>query len=243
MRIGEKPLADFIRKFERLAELDDLDRQALRGLSCSVQTVDAGRHLVREGDRPTECCLLVKGYACRYKVSVDGRRQIVSFHIPGDVIDLQHLHLAVADHHVATITSAEVAWIPKAALRAIARQRPALAEAMWRDTLIDASIFREWVLNVGRRDAKARVAHMLCEFAVRCEVAGFGPAESFAWPMTQEHIADATGLTSVHVNRTLKTLANDGALECSRGRYWVKDWTRLAQIGEFHQAYLHAVAA
>jgi CRP-like cAMP-binding protein len=114
---------------------------------------------------------------------------------------------------------------------------------MWRDTLIDASIFREWVLNVGRRDAKARVAHMLCEFAVRCDVAGLGPVESFAWPMTQEHIADATGLTSVHVNRTLKVLTQDGALECSRGRYWVRDWTRLGQIGEFHKAYLHAVAA
>jgi CRP-like cAMP-binding protein len=114
---------------------------------------------------------------------------------------------------------------------------------MWRDTLIDASVFREWVLNVGRRDAKARVAHMLCEFAVRCEDAGLGSAESFAWPMTQEHIADATGLTSVHVNRTLKALTLEGALECERGRYQVADWSRLTQIGEFDKAYLHAAAA
>jgi CRP-like cAMP-binding protein len=143
---------------------------------------------------------------------------------------------------VQTITAADVAWIPKANLRALARQRPAIAEAFWRDTLIDASIFREWVLNVGRRDAKSRVAHMLCEFVARCAAAGLGPAQRFVWPMTQEQIADATGLTAVHVNRMLKALSLDGAIERLPRGYGVRDWNRLKQIGDFDQTYLHAAA-
>jgi CRP-like cAMP-binding protein len=191
------PLACLTRKLESLARLDDADRQAIQSLPFTIQSVKARRYLVREGSTPTECCLLLSGYACRSKVTVGGGRQIVSFHIAGDIVDLQHLHLAVADHYVQTITDAEVAWIPMAKLRDLTRERPALDEALWRDTLIDASIFREWVLNVGRRDAKARVAHMLCEFAVRSEAAGLGRADRFEWPLTQEQIADATGLTTV----------------------------------------------
>lgn len=242
MHASLEPLACLTRKLGSLARLDDLDRQALSSLSCRMETVEARRTLIRE-DESSKCCLLLKGFACRHKVSANGRRQIVSFHIAGDIVDLQQLHFGVADHHVQAITRAKVAWVPKVELLAIAQQRPALAKAMWRDTLIDASIFREWVLNVGRRDAKSRLAHMLCEFAVRCENAGLGSVESFEWPLTQEQIADATGLTSVHVNRTLKALSKDGAVEGSGGPYRVKDWRLLTELGEFDQTYLHAVAA
>jgi CRP-like cAMP-binding protein len=234
--------AALTRKLSVLADLNDADRQAIRGLPSSVEAVSAGRHLVREGTAPTDCCLLISGYACRYKLAANGGRQIVSFHIPGDLLDLQHLFLFVADHHVETITPAEIAWIPKANLRALARERPAIAEAFWRDTLIDASIFREWVLNVGRRSAKSRIAHMLCEFVARCQAAGLARAEGFAWPMTQEQIADATGLTPVHVNRMLKALSAEGAIERRPRGHAVRDWHRLKQIGDFDQIYLHAAA-
>jgi CRP-like cAMP-binding protein len=239
----KRPLAALTRKLGSLAPLDDLDRQALHSLPVTIEPVKSGRYLVREGGEPTDCCLLLSGYACRNKVTVPGARQIVSFHIAGDILDLQHLHFAVADHHVQAITRAQVAWIPKAKLRALARQRPAVAEALWRDTLIDASIFREWVLNVGRRDAITRVSHMLCEFATRCEAAGLGPADRFEWPLTQEHIADATGLTPVHINRTLKELSLKGCISSHRGRYRIEDWAMLKNIGEFDRAYLHAAAA
>jgi CRP-like cAMP-binding protein len=232
-----------MRKLGALAELDDLDRQAIRGLPSTAEAVNPGRHLVREGTAPRDCCLLVSGHACRYKVSANGRRQIVSFHIAGDLLDLQHLHLSIADHDVQTITAADVVWIPKTNLRTLARQRPAIAEAFWRDTLIDASIFREWVLNVGRRDARSRVAHMLCEFVARCSAAGLGRLEGFVWPMTQEQIGDATGLTAVHVNRMMKALSAEGAVERQPRGHAVRDWTRLKQIGEFDQAYLHAAAS
>jgi CRP-like cAMP-binding protein len=237
-----QPLVGMTRKLARLVELGEADRAAIASLPSWAEFVASGKRLVEEGSQPTHCCVLLKGYACRYKVTVEGKRQIVSFHVAGDILDLQHLHLSVADHHVETITRAEVAWIPKAKLRAIAHERPALAEAMWEDTLIDASIFREWVLNVGRRDAKARVAHMLCEFAIRCEAAGLGSVESFQWPLTQEHISDATGLTSVHVNRTMKALAVDGAIEGGGRTYRVKNWNLLRQVGAFDPAYLHAAA-
>ena len=236
---GREPL---VRKLELLAELTDEDRQALAALPRSISKVRAGHHLVREGSEPTDCCLLLEGYSCRYKMSATGARQIVSFHISGDILDLQHLLLSTADHHVMTITEATVAWMPKAAVRALARARPRVAEALWKDTLIDASIFREWVLNVGRRDAKSRIAHMLCEFLVRCEAAGLGSAERFQLPMTQEQIADATGLTSVHVNRMLRVLEEDGVIKRNGRELSVGDWALMRRVADFDPIYLHAAA-
>lgn len=236
-------LGPLIKKLDALATLDLTDREAIRRLPLRVERADAGRHLIQEGSRPSECCVLLKGYACRYKVAADGARQIVSFHIAGDVLDLQHLHLEVADHHVQALTVSEVAWIPKVELRALGQDRPRIGEAMWRDSLIDASIFREWVLNVGRRDARSRIAHMLCEFVVRCEAMGLFKGRTFDLPMTQEQIADATGLTPVHVNRMLKALTEEGVLEGGNRSYRVADWQRLQLVGEFDGAYLHAAAA
>ena len=205
----DDPFGLMIRKLDRLATLDASDSEAIRALPFTVKAVPAHQYLVRDGGKATECWVLLDGYACRHKLAANGGRQIVSFHVPGDIVDLQHLLLERADHNVQTITPARIAWIPIEALRALARERPAVGDALWRDTLIDASVFREWVLNIGRRDAKSRIAHMLCEFAVRREVLGLGPIEHFELPMTQEQIADATGLTSVHVCRMLAELSNN----------------------------------
>ena len=166
----------------------------------------------------------------------------MSFHLPGDLLDLQHLLLPRADHNLETITPATIASVPAAALLRLSKERPMVGEALWRDSLIDASIFREWVLNVGRRDAKGRIAHMLCEFAVRREKAGLGAPERFELPMTQAEIADATGLTSIHVNRMLQALAEDGAIARTRRLIEITDWERLRRIADFHAAYLHAAA-
>ena len=163
-----------IRKLDRLAKLEQADREAVRSLPFKVHAAPANHYLVRDGERATHCCILLEGYACRHKTTSSGERQIVSFHMPGDILDLQHLLLSRADHNLQTITPARIASVPAADLRQLAQQRPAVNEALWRDTLIDASIFREWVLNVGRRDAKSRIVHMLCEFAARCDAAGLG---------------------------------------------------------------------
>lgn len=229
-----------VRKLDRLAPLDEADRQALVALPFTTESVPAGHYLVAEGYDTVSCCLLLEGYACRHKKSSNGSRQIVSFHLAGDMLDLQHLLLAKADHNVQTITDAKIAWIPSAALKTLSKVRPTIGEALWRDTLIDASIFREWVLNVGQRDAKTRIAHMLCEFAVRRQAAGLGDPERFDLPMTQEHIADATGLTPVHVNRTLKALGEDGLIERRKRSVAIADWERMRQAADFDPNYLHA---
>jgi CRP-like cAMP-binding protein len=144
---------------------------------------------------------------------------------------------------VQTITEATVAWIPKAAMIALARATPAVGEALWKDSLIDASIFREWVLNVGCRDARSRIAHMLCEFIVRREAVGLGSAQRIDLPMTQEHIADATGLTSVHVNRMLRVLAEEGVISRKGRRIQVEDRELMRKVADFDPIYLHQAAA
>ena len=235
-------LEALLRKLDRLSPLDATDKERLASLPMREEQAPRLRRLVREGDVPEQCCLLVSGYASRYKNAANGARQIVSFHLRGDLLDIQHLLLARADHSLETITPATVAWIPKQDLLQLAWERPNVGKALWRDCLIDASIFREWVLNVGRREARARIAHMLCEFVARCEAAGLETGQGFDFPMTQEQVADATGLTSVHVNRTLKALDGDGALARHRNRFKVLDWDRLCSIADFDTAYLHAAA-
>ena len=232
-----------IRKLERLTTLDDADRAAIAGLPFTLGRGRASHYVVRERDRVVNCCVLLSGYACRHKTTSEGGRQIVSFHLPGDILDLQHILFPVADHNVQTITEATWAVVPNDALRKVTRERPGITEALWKDTLIDASIFREWVLNVGRRDAKSRVAHLLCEFTTRREAAGLGAPERFELPMSQEQIADATGLTPVHVNRMLHALSDDGIIARDKRLVDILDWKLLRRVGDFDSAYLHQVAA
>jgi CRP-like cAMP-binding protein len=236
------PFSRVISKLERLGSLDQGDRDAIRALPFSMASAKAHEYLVREGDVPRQCCVLLTGFACRHKAASNGGRQIVSFHMAGDILDVQHLMLPRADHNVQTITTATYATVPSATLRQLTRDRPAVGEALWRDSLIDASIFREWVLNVGRRDAKMRVAHMLCEFATRREAAGLGSPEQFELPMTQEQIADATGLTPVHVNRMLAQLDREGVIRRDQRSVEISDWNRMRRIADFDPAYLHAAA-
>ncbi len=231
-----------IRKLDRLANLSEIDREAIRALPFRIEAVPPDHLLVREGHEATHCCILLNGYTCRHKTTSGGRRQIVSFHIPGDVLDLHHLLFSRADHNIQAITDVAVAWIPAADVKTLAQSRPAVSEALWRDSLIDASVFREWVLNVGRRDAKARITHMLCEFAARREAADLGPPERFELPFTQEQIGDATGLTAIHVNRILHELVQDGVLVRDRSEVVIMNWDRMREIADFDPTYLHMAA-
>ncbi|WP_380780000.1 Crp/Fnr family transcriptional regulator [Sphingomonas sp. R86520] len=231
-----------IQKLGRLGELGKVEQDAIRRLPATIETASNHAFLVREGMPSGDCYLLLAGYVCRHKVASNGGRQIVSFHMAGDIVDLQHLFFATADHSVQAITEVKYAQIPSLALRRLAKDYPLIAEALWRDTLVDASVFREWVLNIGQRDAKSRVAHMLCEFAIRREAAGLGSPERFDLPMSQEQIGDATGLTSVHVNRMLRALGEDGVIDRDKRDVRITDWKRLRDIGGFDPMYLHNVA-
>ena len=228
-----------VRKLGRLARLDDTDRQAIQALPARIETHHAGSVLAKDGSRATHCTLLIDGFACRHKETREGQRQIVSFHLAGDIVDLQNLHLRRNDSTVQTLSPATVARVAAEDLRAIAADRPRIAEALWRDSLVDAAITREWVVNVGRRGAMARIAHLLCEYAVRRDAAGFGPSDRFDLPMTQEQIGDATGLTSVHVNRKLHELEDMGLIARDRRDLHIRDRARLMRVGDFDPAYLH----
>jgi CRP-like cAMP-binding protein len=228
-----------LRKFETRAPLDDADRAALRALPHRLETVERALYVVREGERPTRSCLIVSGLAIRHKLTAEGARQIVSVHIPGDFVDLDGALLNVADHNVQTLTRCEIAFIPRAAMRELILTRPKVGMAMWVDSLIDASIYREWVANVGRRDARARIAHLLCEFARRVEVAGLAEEYDYELPMTQEQLADATGLTPVHVNRVLMAFAREGLIERNKRHVRIPGWEALRRVAGFSEIYLH----
>jgi CRP-like cAMP-binding protein len=232
-------LQAMLAKFERRACLDDSDRRALLALPFTIKDVEAGKYLVREG-MPTEAsALIVSGFAFRHKLTTSGDRQIVSVHIPGDFVDLEGSLLNVADHNVQALTRCTIASVPARAITALIDAHPRVGRAMWVDTLIDGSIFREWVMNVGRRSAKERIAHLLCEFAKRLEVAQLGTTTGYQFPMTQEQLADATGLTSVHVNRSLKALEADGLITREKKHIGIPDWERLRDLSGFNELYLH----
>jgi CRP-like cAMP-binding protein len=228
-----------VRRWSQHAELKPEDRNALLKLPFTRKTFHKEAYIVREGQRATDCALLLRGFAYRQKLLGDGSRQIISIHIPSEFVDLQNGLLGVADHSVQSLDRCEIAVVPRAAVLDMVNTSPALRMAMWIDTLIDASIFREWVVNVGRRDARTRIAHLLCELAFRLEKIGAGRAGMFDFPLTQEQLADCTGLTAVHTNRTLQSLRKDGLIQLSAKSLSILDWEGLQAVGDFDELYLH----
>ncbi|MFL6723274.1 MAG: Crp/Fnr family transcriptional regulator [Sphingomicrobium sp.] len=233
------PLDAFLHELLQIRELDQDDRKAVLALPVRLRKLDAHTYLVREGQLPAQCSLLLDGFAFRQKVTGDGSRQIMAVCIPGDAVDLQNMFLDVADHSVQMLTRGTVADIQRADLQQLVLSRPKVGAAIIQLTLIEASILREWVVNVGRRDARERVAHLLCEFAVRLEARGLDAENGFELPMTQEQLADTTGLTPVHVNRVLKTLEADGLISRKRRHIQFPDWRALQDAGDFNRQYLH----
>jgi len=237
--VDNHPLAALARRWSRHADLTAADRDALLALPFTRKAYSKDAYIVREGQNATDCCLLIRGFAFRQKLVSNGSRQIISIHIPSEFVDLQNGLLGVADHSVQSLDRCEVAVIPRSAILAMAQSNAALRMAMWVDTLIDASIFREWVVNVGRRDARTRIAHLLCELALRLEKIGAGAGGLFDFPITQEQLADCTGLTAVHTNRTLQALRKDGLIQLNGRSLTVLDWDGLRRAGDFDELYLH----
>jgi CRP-like cAMP-binding protein len=231
--------APLIRRWEQRSALSDQHRGAIAALPHSRRTVERDGYLVRDGDVPSHCHLLISGFAYRHKVIANGARQILSIHMRGEFVDLENLLLERADHNVQVLNRAEIVAIPRPALQALAQNHPGLARAMWLDTMIDASIHREWVVNVGRRDATSRVAHLLCELSLRIEAAGVADKHRFDLPLTQEQIADCAGLTAVHVNRVLRSLRDDGLIHLNLRSLKIVDWAGLCTVGDFNDRYLH----
>ena len=232
-------LAPLVRKLEQWHPLNDKERTVLVELPHATRELKARQYIVWEGDRPQHACLLIDGFAYRHKVAGNGKRQIVSIHMKGDLLDLQNSLLGVADHNVQMSTDGTIAVIPIQAIIDLAFHYPGIGKAMWNETLVEGSIVRECLLNVGRRDAFTAIAHLLCEYAMRAENAGLGGVASYELPLTQEQLADAVGLTSVHVNRTLMRLESEGYIRRSRRMIEIDDWHNLAKVADFEPRYLH----
>jgi CRP-like cAMP-binding protein len=232
-------LAALFRRLNVVTGLDDADIAAIRGLPINVRHWEAGRTVVSDGSRPTECVLVIEGFCVRAKTTVTGQRQILSIHIPGEIPDLQSLHLRRMDHDLVAVAPSTLGFISHASLRALTRENPNVAEVLWRDTLIDAAIFREWIVNVGQRPAPSRLAHTVVELRRRLAVTGRAAGDTFDMPLTQEQISEALGITPVHANRIIRQLRDDGIVDINRGRVTVLDETKLADLAQFDDRYLH----
>jgi CRP-like cAMP-binding protein len=228
-----------IRKLESVADLTPKETQAVLDLPMRVEEIRADQDLVREGERPSRCCALLEGFLCRHKTTRDGKRQIMAFHVPGDVPDLQSLHLRVMDHSLATISRSTIGFINHEDFRRLLARHPRLADVFWRDTLIDAAIFRQWMMGIGRKEAYGRIAHLMCELFLKLKAVGLTEGYTFPLPITQAELGDALGLSTVHVNRTLQDLRRDGLLVLKGASATIMDWERLKGVGEFDPSYLH----
>ncbi|SJZ94577.1 Crp/Fnr family transcriptional regulator [Consotaella salsifontis] len=233
------PTHPLVRHLRSTTDITSDDLDALLSLMRDQQDVDKGYEVVREGDHPTRCCLLLTGFACRYKLMSDGSRQIVAFNVPGDLPDLLSLHLGVMDHSLATLAPSRLAYVPHDALRQLTAERPKLTACLWRQTIIDSSMFLEWMTGLGRRAAPSRLAHLICEVMARLAIVGLVDEGQTILPVTQADLADALGLSYVHVNRILQEFSREGLLDFRRRLLTVHDWPRLKEIAEFDPTYLH----
>ena len=230
----------FVRKLRRFADLEQGDVAALVHLVAQPIPRPAGIDLVQQGDRPVAMQLLLEGWACRYKELANGTRQIVGFLLPGDSCDLHVTLLEERDHGIRLITDAQAVAIPARTLDSLLARHPNIEAALWRSTLADEAILREWLINMGRRDAHARVGHLICEIWHRLKAIGqVDERNGFAFPLVQEQIGDAVGLTSVHVNRMFRRLREEGLVVVRNRHLTVMDPARLIAVSEFDPAYLH----
>ncbi|MDQ8729180.1 Crp/Fnr family transcriptional regulator [Bradyrhizobium sp. LHD-71] len=238
MPSGPLPEA-LIKKLRVSNDLNDEDIRALESLPIAGKSYAPQQRIVVEGDRPTECCLIIDGYAYRSKTTGAGLRQVLSIHVAGEIPDLQSLHLHVMDHDLTALTGCTLGFIPHEYILDLCARHPGTAAALWRETLVDAAIFREWMINIGRRTATERMAHLLMELWERLEPIGRTHEDSFELPVTQSDLADCLGLTPVHINRVLRQLRNEKLLEIVRREFKLLDRPKLKELGQFDPTYLH----
>lgn len=226
-----------LRAFTRLsrddqAEVDRLSNQ-------NVREIGTRRDLIREGDKPRSIFVVLNGWACRYKTLPDGRRQIVAFFLPGDLCDLHIYILNEMDHSVGAITPLKVAEVSRDDFATLTEERPRVTQALYWDELVKIAIQREWTINLGQRTAYERIAHLMCELYIRLRLVGLTHNHSCPFPLTQVDLADAAGLTAVHVNRTLQDLRREGLIELQSRTLCIPDLAALKAAALFNDNYLH----
>jgi CRP-like cAMP-binding protein len=233
------PVHPLLAKFERVLLLTDAERAALRDVPFREEEYLTGDGVAWSGDRLRRVALVLDGILATSKPVAEGRIQVTNFHIAGDMPDLYALALERLDADVVTLTEARVAWIPHDALRRLDEAFPRLGRQLWRISLVEAAVSREWIVNVGRRDALGRVAHLFCELMARMEAAGLAEGGSCRLGLTQRDLTDATALSVVHVNRVIQELRGRGLVSFGQGRLSIHDRAALEALGDFRPDYLH----
>ena len=229
-----------IRKLEQFTKLSSADKEALeRVAALKIRQLRPREDIIREGDKPKQLNLILEGWACRYKVLEDGRRQITAFLVPGDMCDLRMFILKEMDHSLGAVTPLQVAEIPSDTILTLTDHHPRVGRALWWNSLVEEAIAREWTVNVGQRNAVEGLAHLLCELFLRLRGVGLTNGLSFEVPATQAQLGDATGLTTVHVNRTLQDMRDAGLIVWKGKKVTIPDLTALKAAALFNPNYLH----
>ncbi|WP_373488570.1 Crp/Fnr family transcriptional regulator [Blastomonas sp.] len=229
----------FVKKLSGLADLAAADALALETATAHPRRYNARQDLIREGDEPGPMFVVLEGWVCRYKILPSGSRQIMAFLMPGDACDLHIKLLAAMDHSIQAITPAMVATVTKVDMQAMMHKHPNIANAMYSAQLVDEGVMRAWIFSMGRRSSVERVAHLICELYLRARNIGLTDDDEFDLPLSQLVLADALGMTAVHINRILKELRLAGAMSLKRGSVTILDPVKLIQIAGFDENYLH----
>lgn len=228
-----------VSKLSAPADLSEEDEEAVRALCRNVRDVAARRDIISQGDKPDHVHVMMEGWAARYEVVEDGSRQITALLVPGDFCDLQVAILGEMDHGILALTPVKVAYVPHEAMEKLPTERPQVGRALWWSTLVDEAVLRSWIVNIGRRDAAERIAHLFCELHARLKLVGLVEDGQFDLPLTQEILADALGLTPVHVNRMLQRLRSEDLILLKGRELTIVDLQGLRKRAGFDPRYLH----
>ena len=222
--------------------LNEEEQHAILKLPTCERDVSAKTDFVGFKEEVGQSCFIASGLVGRFGETLGGARQITALHIPGDMADLHSAVRPIGLGGLTALCDTTILSISHDAIRALVARYPAIAEALWRDCMLDAAILMEWIVNVGHRDAQTRLAHVFCEMAIRSS-GNREPLLTYRFPITQEQLGEATGITSVHVNRSLMTLRARELVTVKGGHVQIHDWATLAKAGQFDPAYLVADTA
>lgn len=219
-------------------DLSGDEEHCLREVMTETVTVGADRKITREGEPQRFSLLVAEGFACRSKYLADGGRQIMEISVPGDFVDLHSYPLQCLDHDVTSFTDCTLVKLPHDAITDIIARQPRVGRILWFFTMVDASIHREWLVSLGRRTARERVAHLLCEVYHRLHIVGLTDGTSYAFPLTQLEMCESLGLSTVHMNHMLRALREDGLATMRDSRVTIHDLDRLEDQARFDPGYL-----